>query len=558
MPNPFFYGPRITDPRYFVGRKAELGRIFSALEMAETGQVQSVAVVGPRRIGKSSLLYHLTQVFGESLQNPADYRFVYTDLDTPRCQTQAGLLGWVLEQITAPVPILAQPEQALTPASFPILIVAVTRVEVQAILKAFSTEPQQARQMIGDKIYYALGIQGGAAIFMVQSEMGTATPGGALMTVHQAIQDLHPRAVILCGIAYGLRPDRQKPGDILIAKQIAYYEPQKVDIQHGQIPRGDRTTTSERLLDRFRSAELDWKGAPTHFGLVLSGEKLINDPDFRNWLIETEPEAIGGEMEGAGLYTAARNAKVDWILVKAVCDWADGKKDDAGQVFAANNAAQFVLHVLQLGAWNGQTPDRQIDPIAGQVPERLPANRVPLSSGPNLIEFAAALKRLRQSGGPCPVVCLDEFEHLTQRKAEFSDEFFTALRSLAQEGLMAIVTASKTSLVDLFAQGGLTSPFHNIFQQLELGNLAHAEANELLDRGRACDRPFTGSECAGMRRLAGENPYALQLAGSLLYQAKASPAPDWAKLKRDFDKQLDFATRRPSLWEQIMFWRHRK
>ncbi len=61
-------------------------------------------------------------------------------------------------------------------------------------------------------------------------------------------------------------------------------------------------------------------------------------------------------MEGAGLYVAAHDAKVDWILVKAICDWADGNKDDTAQALAARNAAEFVLHVLNLGGWDSPSP----------------------------------------------------------------------------------------------------------------------------------------------------------------------------------------------------------
>jgi nucleoside phosphorylase/cellulose biosynthesis protein BcsQ len=235
-----------------------------------------------------------------------------------------------------------------------ILIVTVTKVEAQAVLDLFSRVAGEkwTRQSIGDKTYYNLGVHGGAPVFMVQSEMGTATPGGTLLTVRQAIQNLRPQAVIICGIAFGLRPGKQQLGDILVAKQLQYYEPQKVDLQRGQIPRGDRVTVSERLLDRFRSGDNDWQGAPTHFGLVLSGEKLVNDPAFRDLLLKAEPEAIGGEMEGTGLYAAAYDAKVDWIMVKAICDWADGSKNpDDSRSVAARNAAQFVLHVLQQGGW---------------------------------------------------------------------------------------------------------------------------------------------------------------------------------------------------------------
>ncbi|MCP4542858.1 MAG: SUMF1/EgtB/PvdO family nonheme iron enzyme [Chloroflexi bacterium] len=239
-----------------------------------------------------------------------------------------------------------------------ILIVTVTKVEAQAVLKVFSqaagTKP--TREFIGKKTYHNLGSHGGVPVFMVQSEMGIAGPGGALLTVRRAIQDLHPQAVIMCGIAFGLHPDKQHLGDILVAKQIQYYEPQKVDIERGQMPSGDRATSAERLLDRFRSGDLEWQGAPTHFGLVLSGEKLVNDPTFRDRFLKVEPEAVGGEMEGAGLYAAARADKVDWILVKAICDWADGEKNDDAHPLAASNAAEFVLYVLRLGGWRKTAP----------------------------------------------------------------------------------------------------------------------------------------------------------------------------------------------------------
>ncbi len=234
-----------------------------------------------------------------------------------------------------------------------VLIVTVTKTEALAVLETFSqaSAKKSARRVIGDRTYYDLGVHGGAPVFMVQSEMGIATPGGALLTVSRAVRDLRPQAVIMCGIAFGLQPEKQRLGDIVIAKQIQYYEFRKMDAQQGQIARGDRTTASERLLNRFRSADNHWQGAKTWFGLVLSGEKLVNDPVLKSSLLKEEPEAAGGEMEGAGLYAAARDAGVDWILVKAICDWADGSKNDDAQPLAARNAAQFVLHVLQLGGW---------------------------------------------------------------------------------------------------------------------------------------------------------------------------------------------------------------
>jgi nucleoside phosphorylase len=101
---------------------------------------------------------------------------------------------------------------------------------------------------------------------------------------------------------------------------------------------------------------VNWDQAKVHFGLILTGEKLVDNIDFRNQLGQFEPEAVGGEMEGAGLYVACQDKKVDWILVKAICDWADGRKNrnkQKRQTLAANNASRFVVHALE------QAPLRQ-------------------------------------------------------------------------------------------------------------------------------------------------------------------------------------------------------
>jgi uncharacterized protein len=71
--NPFAIQGRITDPRQFIGRRAELDQISDLLRT-----MQPVSVVGERRIGKSSLLYHIFQTGKRRLGN--DVTVVYTDL----------------------------------------------------------------------------------------------------------------------------------------------------------------------------------------------------------------------------------------------------------------------------------------------------------------------------------------------------------------------------------------------------------------------------------------------------------------------------------------------
>src|SRR5512145_2358886 len=105
MPNPFFFAGKITNPEQFVGRDAELRKIFGYLDASHTGQVQHTSVVGERRIGKSSLLYHISQVHEKYLAgNDAAYRFVYLDLDRPQCHTRQGLLRHILKELDLPAP----------------------------------------------------------------------------------------------------------------------------------------------------------------------------------------------------------------------------------------------------------------------------------------------------------------------------------------------------------------------------------------------------------------------------------------------------------------------
>src|SRR2546421_4772550 len=247
-----------------------------------------------------------------------------------------------------------------------LLLVTVTEVEAKTVLNAF---PAWDRSFIGDKTYYNLGIIGGARTAMVQSEMGAGGQGGALLTIWEGIQALSPSTVIMVGIAFGLQPDKQHIGDILVSQRIRDYNPKKVSIDAYNQPqtslRGDLVSVPIRPLDRFRAGAKDWSEPPrVHFGLILSGDHLVNNLAYREQLHQLEPEAIGGEMEGAGLYAAAQRRKVDWLLVKAICDWADGNKEDTYQLQAANNAARFTLHVIAQRGFKRDKPDT-ISPSLG-------------------------------------------------------------------------------------------------------------------------------------------------------------------------------------------------
>jgi nucleoside phosphorylase len=65
--------------------------------------------------------------------------------------------------------------------------------------------------------------------------------------------------------------------------------------------------------------------------------------------VQQFPTAKGGEMEGAGLYAACQDKGVEWILIKSICDFADGYKVSGKrekQALAIETALHACLHVF--------------------------------------------------------------------------------------------------------------------------------------------------------------------------------------------------------------------
>lgn len=179
--------------------------------------------------------------------------------------------------------------------------------------------------------------------YIVKCEAGSSGSGASILTLTDAINNIGIDSIIFGGIAFGNYQKKKKEqniGDILVSRQLWNYELGKESDCF--IPRGDKVTAPPWMLDRFQNSAQKWKNSKVHFGLVASGEKLINSEDFIQKMIINEPEIIGGDMEGAGMVSVAERYKKDWILVKAISDWGIGKRDDK-QKLAAENAFKYIF-----------------------------------------------------------------------------------------------------------------------------------------------------------------------------------------------------------------------
>ena len=187
---------------------------------------------------------------------------------------------------------------------------------------------------------------GNREIWLVRSEMGSLDQSGSMLTTSDIIHRLDPDFIIMPGIAFGLRPEKQKLGDILVGKFVSDYETLKVT-DTDSIDRGAKPECSAELLSKARMVGKMWTLSAVHIGQVVSGCKLSNSQALVDELRNRYPEAIGGEMEGTGLASTCQRHQVQWVLIKAICDWGV-KKDDAAQNVAASNAVEFCFRIVDL------------------------------------------------------------------------------------------------------------------------------------------------------------------------------------------------------------------
>jgi hypothetical protein len=112
-PHVFVVGRPVVHPRHFFGRQQETRRVMGLWKQRP---FQHVAVIGPRRSGKTSLMYYLMNISrvapnllrngqrGDWLPHPVDYRWIYVDFQDPRMRRAHWLYRHILSELDLPAP----------------------------------------------------------------------------------------------------------------------------------------------------------------------------------------------------------------------------------------------------------------------------------------------------------------------------------------------------------------------------------------------------------------------------------------------------------------------
>jgi nucleoside phosphorylase len=184
-------------------------------------------------------------------------------------------------------------------------------------------------------------------ILHVRTGAGTAGTHGALASVATLLARVAPSFVVSIGICFGLKQKIQNLGDVAVADSIFEYERQRVTGSAETIqPRGDKIPCSSDLVSLARALSTRTRTYNVYVGGFSSGDKLIDSASFKAKLLELNPQGIAGDMEAAGVAGACKLNEVPFIVVKGICDWAEGKNDNF-QEAAMKNSVSFAFELLK-------------------------------------------------------------------------------------------------------------------------------------------------------------------------------------------------------------------
>jgi nucleoside phosphorylase len=206
----------------------------------------------------------------------------------------------------------------------------------------------------------------------------------------EALFAFSPRCMLLVGIAAGIK-GKVKLGQVVFSQRVVSYEPASLErndagatteVRRPEIVRIGHSIHQDvtayqgwQAHDRVRGLcrvfkQQDFPDAKALESLgvsendvaesieiapstIASGEKLLRDENkLRAIRKNIHGKTEVGEMEAAGFVTACLRSRVDWLVIRGICDFGDPLKSDhfhnLASMRAAATAADFLSHGLEI------------------------------------------------------------------------------------------------------------------------------------------------------------------------------------------------------------------
>ena len=219
------------------------------------------------------------------------------------------------------------------------------------IYQFFKTLVQDGQQT--NFVIYHIGKYGACTAAIRNVPPGFDSTSHVLMMADQCFPNLS--AIISVGSACGIKK-KVKVCDVLVSSEIIKTR----DKSGGYLQSGEATTVSPQIVKLFSQCE-QWPNSAiskrlnnnriskpkVKAGLIVNGPYQVDDSVMKRILVRNMfPGAIGIEMEETHIFADTQQSMAKTIIVKAVCDFGDGKYAEMYQTTTALIAADLVHKCL--------------------------------------------------------------------------------------------------------------------------------------------------------------------------------------------------------------------
>ncbi len=160
------------------------------------------------------------------------------------------------------------------------------------------------------------------------------------------------RFVIGIGVGYAFDSEQFKLGDVLVSKQICDFKHLKLSRDNSLIDRGQRVDVVKDLSSTFCKDlvhEEDFEVSDTKrcsnvaAGQFVSLPAVIENKDFRDKILLSVPQAIGGDMESRELLKFRMKSGIEGVaVIKGVSHYADGNRGEEWEFTASLAALHYA------------------------------------------------------------------------------------------------------------------------------------------------------------------------------------------------------------------------
>jgi len=298
--------------------------------------------------------------------------------------------------------------------------------------------------------------------------IGKAGNYDAASSATEIIHEYDPRAVVLMGIAAGIR-GKAKLGEVVFSERIIGYESAALrrleDGRQVVEPRPDMPClpnaihqdvvfylanqrdrhqhSQQRVQSRFRQIggcfpaslvvqkdQLDENDIPRTIEIdicaIASGEKLLRDPTILQGIRDHQHGRTKvGEMEAIGFATACQKMQCSWLVIRGVSDFGDPPKNDDFHQFASRTAAAVLADFLQHGLDLGRVSEQVSQVIVLNLLNCL------LPSQFDAVLFKYGIEQAHLSTGTQNQRAIDLIRYATQKEGGELSQLLTMIYTVA-------------------------------------------------------------------------------------------------------------------------------